>query len=40
LLPVLAMSLPLETWVRFFVWMGIGLAIYFVFGKKHSQLAD
>jgi APA family basic amino acid/polyamine antiporter len=37
---VLALSLPLETWVRFFVWLGIGLAIYFLFGKKHSQLAD
>ncbi len=37
---VLAMSLPLETWVRFFVWLGIGLAIYFLFSKKHSQLAD
>ena len=34
------MSLPLETWVRFFVWLGIGLVIYFLFSKKHSQLAD
>jgi APA family basic amino acid/polyamine antiporter len=36
---VLAMSLPLETWIRFFVWLGIGLAIYFTFSRKHSQLA-
>ena len=37
---VLAMSLPLETWVRFLVWLAIGLIIYLVFGKKHSQLAE
>jgi APA family basic amino acid/polyamine antiporter len=33
---VLMASLPLETWVRFFVWLGIGLSIYFRWGKKHS----
>jgi len=36
---VLMLSLPLETWLRFFVWLAIGLAIYFQFGRKHSQLA-
>ena len=36
---VLMLSLPLETWIRFFVWLVIGLAIYFGFGRKHSQLA-
>jgi APA family basic amino acid/polyamine antiporter len=35
---VLMMSLPLETWVRFVVWLFVGLAIYNLFGKKHSQL--
>jgi APA family basic amino acid/polyamine antiporter len=35
---VLAMSLPLETWIRFFVWAGIGLAIYFLFGRRNSLL--
>jgi len=36
---VLMASLPLETWIRFFVWLGIGLGVYFVFGKKHSEFA-
>jgi len=31
---VLMMSLPLETWIRFFVWLGIGLFIYFFYGRK------
>lgn len=36
---VLMLSLPLETWLRFFAWLAIGLAIYFRFGKRHSALA-
>jgi APA family basic amino acid/polyamine antiporter len=36
---VLMMSLPVETWVRFFVWLLVGFAIYFPFGRKHSSLA-
>jgi APA family basic amino acid/polyamine antiporter len=36
---VLMASLPLETWIRFFVWLVIGLVIYFLFGKKHSEFA-
>jgi APA family basic amino acid/polyamine antiporter len=31
---VLMLSLPLETWIRFFVWLIIGLAIYFLYGRK------
>ncbi len=37
---VLMLSLPLETWIRFTVWLALGLVIYFLFGKKRSQLAD
>jgi APA family basic amino acid/polyamine antiporter len=35
---VLMMGLPLETWIRFFVWLIIGLVIYYFFGRKHSRL--
>jgi APA family basic amino acid/polyamine antiporter len=35
---VLMMGLPLETWVRFFVWLVIGLCVYYFFGRKHSTL--
>jgi len=36
---VLMAALPLETWVRFFVWLFIGFGIYFPFGRKRSALA-
>jgi basic amino acid/polyamine antiporter, APA family len=35
---VLMLSLPLETWGRFFVWLAIGLLIYFLYGVRHSKL--
>jgi basic amino acid/polyamine antiporter, APA family len=34
----LMFSLPLETWIRFFVWLIIGLLIYFFYGFGHSKL--
>ncbi len=37
---LLMLSLPLETWLRFVVWLVIGLGIYFLFGRKHSTLAE
>jgi APA family basic amino acid/polyamine antiporter len=32
-------SLPWETWERLIIWMAIGLAIYFLYSRKHSKLA-
>lgn len=31
-------SLPLESWIRLFVWMVIGVLLYFIYGKKNSKL--
>jgi basic amino acid/polyamine antiporter, APA family len=36
---VLMMGLPLETWLRFFVWLFLGLCIYLPFGRRNSALA-
>ncbi|MDN5791035.1 MAG: amino acid permease, partial [Micrococcales bacterium] len=35
----LTLNLSIETWIRFAIWMAIGFAIYFVYGRKHSLLA-
>jgi len=34
----LMLNLPAATWIRFAVWMVIGLAIYFLYGARHSRL--
>ena len=31
-------GLPKETWERLFIWMAIGLALYFVYGRRHSKI--
>lgn len=32
-------GLPSDTWWRLIIWMVIGLAVYFLYGKSHSKLA-
>ena len=34
---VLMASLPIETWVRFLVWLVIGLVIYFTYSRHRSE---
>jgi APA family basic amino acid/polyamine antiporter len=36
----LMLSLPVITWVRFLVWLDIGIFIYWFYGRRHSPLAD
>ena len=32
------LNLPAATWLRFFVWMAIGLVVYFGYSAKRSRL--
>jgi APA family basic amino acid/polyamine antiporter len=36
----LMLNLPGETWVRFAVWMALGLIVYFGYGRRRSRLAE
>jgi APA family basic amino acid/polyamine antiporter len=36
---LLMAGLPIMNWIRFFVWLGIGLVLYFLYGRKHSEFA-
>jgi APA family basic amino acid/polyamine antiporter len=35
---LLMLSLPVLTWIRFFIWLALGLLIYFFYGVRHSKL--
>ena len=37
---VLMATATTHTLIRLFVWMAIGLAIYFLYGRKHSKLRE
>ncbi|MFZ0521280.1 MAG: amino acid permease [Candidatus Acidiferrales bacterium] len=37
---LLMAGLPITNWIRFFVWLIIGLCLYYSYGRKHSQLSD
>ncbi len=35
----LMLTLPVETWVRFLIWLALGFVIYFTYGYRRSRLA-
>jgi basic amino acid/polyamine antiporter, APA family len=36
---VLMAYLPFITWMRFVVWQAVGVALYFLYGRRHSRLS-
>jgi APA family basic amino acid/polyamine antiporter len=36
---VLMFSLPATNWLRLIAWLGVGLVIYFAYGRRHSVMA-
>jgi APA family basic amino acid/polyamine antiporter len=36
----LMVSLPLVTWLRFFIWMAVGMVIFFAYSRRRSLLAQ
>jgi APA family basic amino acid/polyamine antiporter len=34
------LALPLDTWVRLLIWMGMGMVIYFTYSVNHSKLRN
>src|SRR5438093_694423 len=37
---LLMFSLPAENWYRLIIWLAIGLLIYFLYGRRHSVMAQ
>jgi APA family basic amino acid/polyamine antiporter len=37
---LLMFSLPAENWLRLFIWLLVGLVIYFTYGRHHSRLGN
>ena len=37
---LLMLFLPIETWMRLVIWLGIGMVIYFTYSRRHSLLTQ
>src|SRR4030095_11718943 len=37
---LLMFSLPEENWYRLIIWLAVGLVIYFLYGRRHSVMAQ
>jgi APA family basic amino acid/polyamine antiporter len=35
---LMMVSLPRDTWLRLIIWLAIGMAIYFGYGRYHSRV--
>jgi APA family basic amino acid/polyamine antiporter len=35
---LMMVSLPRDTWLRLIIWLAIGMAIYFGYGRHHSRV--
>jgi APA family basic amino acid/polyamine antiporter len=35
---LMMVALPKDTWIRLIVWLILGMAVYFGYGKKHSRV--
>ena len=36
----LMLNLTALTWIRFLIWMAVGVVVYFLYGRSHSVLAQ
>jgi len=36
---LLMFSLPAQNWWRLLIWLGIGLVVYFSYGRRHSVMS-
>ncbi len=37
---LMMLGLPLDTWIRLFVWLILGLILYFTYGRSHSRVGN
>jgi basic amino acid/polyamine antiporter, APA family len=35
----LMLNLPAETWLRFVIWMVLGIVLYFTYGRRNSRFS-